>query len=1770
MSPITASQIEEAAGLKEKKPRKVKASEIERVAGFESPASFPTPSIEKSAPASTTKAQPFASEPSKIQRFVKTAAEKLAEFPDIGREAFPGAFPENAFGTAQATIAALGVAPVRYAEAGLTGFVKGARESKNPLVTAANVVRAVLPGLSSALEGAVSGEAYESPEKAAETVVGALFDFPIVAGLRGALKPKGVELPDVPFVEKLADEIAPEARAKTTEFVRQELDAIDKMTRLQASEELFNLAKERGLDEKQAGQAIAGLSEQQVKEHLRRNSTQRVAERVLFPETASRPKTIEIPPEGKVTEEVKPDISPETIRQTADQIVAGEQSTITPEVKPALELELRTRAERGEAIVPPRPASELSLDDYIAQETGNALRQPSSGLFKKTFEPGREIRIRPKRLEDLKEEHRRMTEDAIVLGESAPGAESYGDLKVELMAERRILEERRGKGRAEADRQIVEKPVESSAEEITKFAESQGIEYQGQFEGFTKKSGEVVPPQHTFLDPQTGGNFNVGDISEVPAELAKLRESFGHKRAEPVAPEVVDVEAIAREVEAARPKPGINPGPEPTAQPLPIEQIRTDVDRFQNRMSEVAPETVQAIVENFDPNKFDPIVVWKDPVDGQTYVLSGHSRLAGMKARGETAIPSRFFQGTAEEAARFATIEANRLATKESLPETITAFRKAKTEGLSQSKMRDLFGSDVQWLDAVQNLDPKGQFLDLLGQPPSALESFPYIKRTARWVGELRGLYADKLTSFHEQQLFDFLYKSERRNLDIGRENFFHLVQKQLDTFDWTPDRPLTLKRTGELLSGTKARADTAPAEAEIERLRALQEETRTVEEHQALQREIDRIRQSISEMVQNQSSLFDPAPKVAPGFGESNSIFTKDKLDAAMKDLGDPTKLRTGLDPKLLKNLIDIGGYYLEGGIREVGEWSKKVLESIPPTYREIVKPHLEALYADLTKIADSREAALNRVKNEAEITMGNVKEAIDQLGEAERLALREFDHLQETGHFPTEAQAEFRELTPFPEEVIRKTLVSPEIVAAKSAHFAERLEATANLIDELGLDPEAISDILEKNVYSASATALRKLVAELKESSGEFAKVGRSASYSLLERKKAIERLQALAYKLGPIKDQIAGIKWVKTKEPALNHFYKLLTDAKFRRETTGSETLERLARGWTSNLFRLFSFIFDFVGNSTVQIQQGLTGVAKDVGRIVQEGTYDYFGRPYGLEEIGTPQWSYTREFFNSWKKAKLLDPQRNILALPPEVRIHLGWTLFGEKMGQRQPRLFLESEKFPRLAKYVDYSMAGPAYAKMHIDQLSKSVAAEAELSALADIAAGKLGFKHGTAQYEEFTTLWRQKLPTDVVQEVVRRAQEASFSVEFQSRFAQEAGRILSHPISKLIIHPFLFWKMQFTRWMLQSLAPLKATRAIWRDSRTMPTQAAVYKNLPDLFSDVTKAATGWGGLWLLKNMFLDDENPDSPKMDFTRMRVVWPDGSYVNIGSLEPLSSGLLLVRLMQWTDEDDPKKREQYKKDFEAGFKYSSILGLGAQGQEGLAAGLLPMALNLAGTENYGYRAKRDFDRFLITLLPGNALLTSLNSLMEREKREGVLGKLPFVSRFAPYDIDPTTGEPKIQTMQFPPGERSFRLFGFRSRTLEGAPLPASRIIPNEVQAILEYAGEPLYPSWTLASVAGYGALSDVPDDVRRDWLIELGQARREIFGAYGWTLDDIREMDVEKAKDLVRNIDNRAALVAQKRLNIKYGTPSRDVGEFYLRGPRIERRRMKPEEAR
>jgi len=409
----------------------------------------------------------------------------------------------------------------------------------------------------------------------------------------------------------------------------------------------------------------------------------------------------------------------------------------------------------------------------------------------------------------------------------------------------------------------------------------------------------------------------------------------------------------------------------------------------------------------------DPITIWKDPKDNQWYVLDGFSRMEGFRRVNKRQANFQEFKGTEKEAIDYAIMK-NKQASPPGFAGDLKSYRAAVDQKWTKKRIKETYGGDVALLDASVNLDPAGKFIEVLSQEVLSKDA-PYVKRYATWVGELRKHYGDKITGRHEKQIFDFLY-SQKKFDPMGKDQFFDLIEKQVDRLDWKPTDPLIMKRGSAPTVGAAATQNTAPIIKQIEGLKQLIDDTQkfarenpksaeaknaaqTIED---IQTRIGHLREAVKDIQDRQGDIFativeatkEPQGRAAT-FLDKHEAAAKKRVADRMDQMGRTTFDIGEAGKQALLNLADlaiIGAAKLARGTVKFKRWAKEMkLE-----FGKNIEPHLELIYRESLKRVDematevkgggfdknpvtSAKKVGKRAEQASEITGELVKEAED-----------------------------------------------------------------------------------------------------------------------------------------------------------------------------------------------------------------------------------------------------------------------------------------------------------------------------------------------------------------------------------------------------------------------------------------------------------------------------------------------------------------------------------------------------------------------------------------------------------------------------------------------------------------------------------------------------------------------------------------------------------------------------------------------------------------------
>jgi hypothetical protein len=155
------------------------------------------------------------------------------------------------------------------------------------------------------------------------------------------------------------------------------------------------------------------------------------------------------------------------------------------------------------------------------------------------------------------------------------------------------------------------------------------------------------------------------------------------------------------------------------------------------------------------------------------------------------------------------------------------------------------------------------------------------------------------------------------------------------------------------------------------QRARAKKESPLTEDERKTIKEQSDRLAELDNQLkeFQKAKTLESIAPTVKlppdrtrPSFGSRNRLFTKERADIARAEIRKMmTRLNVGIDPTAILRAGEYAGYLFEGGVREIGAWSKAMIEDLG----EWVKPNLSKIWGDIqSKVSKSDiEAAKTKI---------------------------------------------------------------------------------------------------------------------------------------------------------------------------------------------------------------------------------------------------------------------------------------------------------------------------------------------------------------------------------------------------------------------------------------------------------------------------------------------------------------------------------------------------------------------------------------------------------------------------------------------------------------------------------------------------------------------------------------------------------------------------------------------------------------------------------------
>lgn len=203
------------------------------------------------------------------------------------------------------------------------------------------------------------------------------------------------------------------------------------------------------------------------------------------------------------------------------------------------------------------------------------------------------------------------------------------------------------------------------------------------------------PPE---LPPPPAARPRVKAITEPPKKAPETpQQEPSTQQQAPIAQQAEPV-PLKDKVEGSSPSGGSTTtdvgkvGQDPEVAVMPISQIREDPARFQFRSHDV--DRLEG-VEKYDKSRGGVLSVWRDPGDGQVYVVNGHNRLRKARQLGEQQHRVQFLDAPDAEAAR---IQGALINIAENSASPVDVAKVFRSQGMDQQVLKSIGFSPKQKL----------------------------------------------------------------------------------------------------------------------------------------------------------------------------------------------------------------------------------------------------------------------------------------------------------------------------------------------------------------------------------------------------------------------------------------------------------------------------------------------------------------------------------------------------------------------------------------------------------------------------------------------------------------------------------------------------------------------------------------------------------------------------------------------------------------------------------------------------------------------------------------------------------------------------------------------------------------------------------------------------------------------------------------------------------------------------------------------------------------
>ena len=653
-------------------------------------------------------------------------------------------------------------------------------------------------------------------------------------------------------------------------------------------------------------------------------------------------------------------------------------------------------------------------------------------------------------------------------------------------------------------------------------------------------------------------------------------------------------------------------------------------------------------------------------------------------------------------------------------------------------------------------------------------------------------------------------------------------------------------------------------------------------------------------------------------------------------------------------------------------------------------------------------------------------------------------------------------------------------------------------NKLSSIRKDMQATKQRIAQQADVESQIYFDLLQKRFEQSFRQVQELRRTSSEALYFWNKIRAEYQAIAQAAGAMPE-------MKRQLPILDQIWKDMRDKNY--PQAGRHLVDYLRM----NLFTLGSWTLDFGTNLVAAGSRVPAWAIMDMGALVTGNAPTRMFTAMRALADNTKNWN----------------PLGKRFRLPDKIEQELGNTAGGEFGGKGREVIVDFSEILkskPEMAeklRHIDKLIGAPVRMKRAVDGFFGRFGATAELYNRAYMEGKTRGLKGD--DLKRFTEEFVQNPPQAAINRALKTGKEFKFNRDLTKLEEAFANNVMT----KVFVEAFPRWTLQFIRW---------GGEMVGVDPAFLK-KAATGKATPEEFVNyLTKAATGWGGIYAFNQLFYDN-------IDANSMEYVKEDGNRVRLAGRTPAPELFFIVAMLR----GDTEKAK-------AALSHLSLPG--AKLLSGEPAGLIsPLVDTIRESIRGRYtmeQTSRELTKLVNDAIPGKSVLGLIRAFFDPTIREGIGAPIPGVSSLLPQPVDPTTGEPRAPKQRIPGTS-------IEIPTVAGTPFPGAERVLNDVEsALLDHGLGISRPRRT--SIIDLPA-EDVPKNVRKEYEQMVGRNVKELLGEEIKSKEFWAE-EFEWRREILQRLLTEARAMARDDIADKYGAEGESVQSTPLNIQRLPNR--------